>query len=173
MSIKPYIKICRFDHWVKKELGIKYYGRYVDDFVIIHPDKEYLKSLIPQLSNFLLSTLKLTLHPKKIYLQHYTKSVQFLGTIIKPNRIYIASRTKGNFYEAVEKQNIIARDHKPTKEEQKDFLSCMNSYLGIMKHYKTYNLRKRMINKNLSAWWWNYAFATGGLSRFVLKSKPR
>ena len=162
-----------FDHWVKKELGIKHYGRYVDDFVIIHPDKDYLKSLIPQLSNFLLSTLQLTLHPNKIYFQHYSKGVQFLGTIIKPNRIYIANRTKGNFYEAIEKQNIIARYHKPTKEEQKDFLSSMNSYLGIMKHYKTYNLRKRMINKNLSAWWWNYVYSTGGLSKFVLKSKPR
>ena len=77
------IYMNEFDHWVKKELGIKHYGRYVDDFVIIHPDKDYLKSLIPQLSNFLLSTLQLTLHPNKIYFQHYSKGVQFLGTIIK------------------------------------------------------------------------------------------
>ncbi|MBM3456340.1 MAG: hypothetical protein FJX80_14590, partial [Bacteroidetes bacterium] len=54
----------QFDAFIKKELGLKYYGRYVDDFVIVHPDKDYLKSLIPQLSNFLLSTLQLTLHPK-------------------------------------------------------------------------------------------------------------
>ena len=161
-----------FDHHIKHNLNIRYYGRYVDDFVIIHPDKEYLKNLIPQLSNFLLSTLQLTLHPKKIYLQHFSKGVQFLGTIIKPNRIYIASRTKGNFYEAIEKQNIIARQHKPTKEEQSNFLSSMNSYLGIMKHYKTYNLRKKMIYKNLSAWWWNYTFLSGGFAKFVLKSKP-
>lgn len=161
-----------FDHHIKHDLNIRFYGRYVDDFVIVHPDKEYLKSLIPVLSNFLLSTLQLSLHPKKIYLQHYTKGVQFLGTIIKPNRIYIANRTKGNFYEVIEKQNIIARDHKPTKEEQKGFLSSMNSYLGIMKHYKTYNLRKNMINKNLSAWWWNYVFLNGGYAKFALKSKP-
>ncbi len=161
-----------FDHHIKHDLNIRFYGRYVDDFVIINPDKDYLKSLIPHLSNFLLSTLKLTLHPKKIYLQHYSKGVQFLGTIIKPHRIYIANRTKGNFYNAIEKQSRIARDHKPSKEEQAAFLSSVNSYLGIMKHYKTYNLRKRMINKNLSAWWWNYAFSTGGLSKFVLKSKP-
>lgn len=40
-----------------------------------------------------------------------------------------------------EKQNRIARDHKPTKEEQEAFQSSMNSYLGIMKLYKTYKLR--------------------------------
>ena len=35
-----------FDHFVKSGLKIKYYGRYVDDFVVIHEDKEYIKSLI-------------------------------------------------------------------------------------------------------------------------------
>ncbi len=94
-----------------------------------------------------------------------------MGTVIKPNRIYIASRTKGNFYTAIEKQNKIARDHKPTKEEQAAFLSSMNSYLGIMKHYKTYNLRKKMLSKKLSGWWWNHVYLTGGISKFVMKIK--
>ena len=158
-----------FDHFVKHDLGIRYYGRYVDDFVIVHPDKEYLKSLIPTLSDFLLSTIQLTLHPKKIYLQHYTKGVKFLGAVIKPNRIYIAQRTKGNFFTSIEKQNKIIRDHKPDKEEMNNFLSCMNSYLGIMKHYKTYKIRKRFIKDRLSAWWWNLVIVKGGYQKFVLK----
>jgi len=68
-------------------------------------------------------------------------------------------------------QNDIARDHKPTREEQEAFLSSMNSYLGIMKHYKTYKLRKRMIFENLSGWWWNYFYLSGGIEKFVLKQK--
>jgi RNA-directed DNA polymerase len=111
----------QFDTFVTNELGIAYYGRYVDDFVIVHPNNEYLKHLIPQLSNFLFTSLHLTLHPKKIYLQHFSKGVKFLGTVIKPNRIYIANRTKGNFYNAIKKQNQIVRDHKPTKEEKQVF----------------------------------------------------
>jgi RNA-directed DNA polymerase len=86
-----------FDYFIKKELGIKYYGRYVDDFVVVHQDKEYFKSLLPVITDFLKSQLDLTLRPKKIFLQHYSKGVPFLGTVIKPNRIYIANRTKGNF----------------------------------------------------------------------------
>jgi len=162
----------QFDAFITKELELKYYGRYVDDFVIVHPDKDYLKSLIPQLSNFLLSTLQLTLHPKKIYLKHYSKGVKFLGTVIKPNRIYIANRTKGNFYNAIEKQNKIIQDHKPTKEEKAAFLSSMNSYLGIMKHYKSYKLRKRMIFKRLSGYWFNHVYLSGGIAKFVLKVRP-
>jgi retron-type reverse transcriptase len=160
-----------FDHFMKKELGIPYYGRYVDDFIIVHPDKEYLKSLLPTIADFLKNKLQLTLHPKKIYLQHYTKGVTFLGTVIKPNRIYIANRTKGNFYMAIQKQNEIVKQHKPDKEAQAIFLCSMNSYLGIMKHYKTYNLRKKMLFKNLSAWWWNYVYLSGGYAKFVLKNK--
>ena len=43
-----------FDHWVKKELHIKHYGRYVDDFVLIHESKDYLQSIISKLSDYLL-----------------------------------------------------------------------------------------------------------------------
>jgi len=137
----------------------------------VHEDKEYLRNFIPKLSEYLKSELQTTIHPKKIYLQHYSKGVKFLGTVILPNRIYIANRTKGNFYNAIEKQNQIARDHKPTKEEQQAFQSSMNSYLGIMKHYKSYKLRKEMIFKNLSAWWWNYVYLSGGICKFEMKRK--
>ncbi|HPW66504.1 MAG TPA: reverse transcriptase/maturase family protein [Salinivirgaceae bacterium] len=161
-----------FDHWVKKEMKIKYYGRYVDDFILIHQDKNYLLSIIPKISDFLFSTLKLTLHPQKIYLQHYSRGVKYLGAVIKPHRIYIANRTKGNFYNAIEKQNKIARERKPTKEEQRAFQSSMNSYLGIIKHYKSYKLRKNMIQKNLSCWWLNYFYLSGGIAKFEMVTKP-
>ena len=160
-----------FDHYMKKEIGIRYYGRYVDDFIIVHPDKEFLKSLIPQLSNFLLSTLQLTLHPKKIYLQHYTKGVKFLGTVIKPNRIYIANRTKGNFYKAIQKHNQVVLNSKPTKTEICSFLSSMNSYLGIMKHYRTYKLRRNMLLKHIHYWWWNHVNLTTEITKFVVKKR--
>jgi RNA-directed DNA polymerase len=162
-----------FDHFIKKELGIRYYGRYVDDFIIVHPNKEYLKSLIPVISNYLNDELKLKLHPKKIYLQYYAKGVKFLGTVIKPNRIYIANRTKGNFYTAIQKHNqVMEVRRKPNREDQNALLSSMNSYLGIIKHYKTYNLRKRMLNKHLNGYWWNHVYLSGGVAKFVLKTKP-
>jgi len=160
-----------FDHWVKRDLGITYYGRYVDDFVLVHSDKEFLKTRIALIRKYLDETLNLELHPNKIYLQHFSKGVQYLGAIIKPHRVYVANRTKGNFYEAIEKQNQIARNHKPAKEEQAIFLNSMNSYLGIMKHYKSYKFRKQMIFKNLSGWWLNYVYLSGGIAKFVMKRK--
>jgi len=159
------------DHFIKHKLKIRYYGRYVDDFVLVHEDNEYLKSIIPVIRSFLLNDLHLQLHPKKIILQHYQKGVKYLGAFIKPGRIYMANRTKGNFYNAIQKHNAVVRDHKPSKNEKDSFLSSMNSYLGIMKHYKTYTLRKNIISKYVSAWWWNYFHLSGGISKFSKRVK--
>lgn len=165
------IYMNEFDHWVKREFGIKYYGRYVDDFVLIHHSKEYLISCLRRIKTYLKDNPSLELHPNKIYLQHYSKGVKYLGAVIKPHRIYIANRTKGNFYTSIERHNQIVRNHTPTKEEQQAFQRSMNSYLGIMKHYKTYKLRKEIIFKNLSGWWWNYVYLSGGIAKWEMKTK--
>jgi hypothetical protein len=147
-----------FDHYIKHDLspsplsfgegqGVRFYGRYVDDFVIVHNDKEYLKSLIPNIHDFLLSTLQLTLHPRKIYLQPYQKGVKFWNKFIKEN------------------------NNKLSRVDLKLFLSSINSYLGIMKHYETYKLRKKMLLQNLSAYFWNYTYISGGYCKLVLKIK--
>lgn len=160
-----------FDHYVKRSLGIRYYGRYVDDFVLIHPNKQYLIRCISYIKDYLKDDLMLELHPKKVYLQHYSKGVKYLGAVILPHRIYLANRTKGNFYESIQKHSAVAKDHKPNSEERGAFLSSMNSYLGIARHYKTYKMRKRMLFNNLSGWWWNHAYITGGYAKFVLKNR--
>ena len=67
--------------------------------------------------------------------------------------------------------DIIARDHKPTGQEHERFLSSTNSYLGIMKHYRNYMMRRGMTFQSLSAWWWNYAHLTGGIGKFALKQR--
>lgn len=160
-----------FDHFIKHDLGVRYYGRYCDDFFLVHENKAYLKSLIPTIKTFLATELKLTLHPKKIYLQHCSKGVQLLGVVIKPHRKTCGRRVKGNFYEAIMRHNAVTKDHKPTKEEQAAFLCSMNSYLGLMKNYHTYNFRKKILIKHLSIWWWNLAYFSDGCSKLTLKQK--
>jgi RNA-directed DNA polymerase len=70
------------------------------------------------------------------------------------------------------KQNALVKERKPTRQQQTAFLSSMNAYLGLMKHYKTYRLRKKMVFKLLSGWWWNRVYLSGGVAKFVLKGKP-
>ena len=150
-----------FDKFVTKTLGVKYYGRYVDDFVLVHEDKDFLLSLIPKISRFLKENLFLTLHLKKIYFQHFSRGVKFIGAVVLPYRIYIANRTKGNCWHSISKYNEIVRDHYPSKEEVKAFQQSINSYFGFMCHYKTYNIRKKM-QRHFSAYWWNHVYMKKG-----------
>lgn len=166
-----------FDHFIKHKLGIRYYGRYVDDFVILHKDKKYLKKIISVSRNFLWEKLRLTLHPKKIYLQHYFKGVVFLGVFIRPYRIVAGKRMAGNFYWNIEKWNQLLLENiknQPIKKtlsqsQQKEIVSSINSYLGIVKHYSSYKLRKRMLTHNLSIYFWNYFYIFGNYDKIILR----
>jgi len=137
-----------FDHFVREKLGCKYYGRYVDDIVIVHRDGEYLKLLIPVIKKFLDEKLDLKLHPKKIYLQHFSKGARFLGVFIKPWRVYAGKRIKGNFYAKIKEWNeIMGGKTDLGKKEIERLVAGVNSYLGLMSHYQTLKLRKKMIDR--------------------------
>ena len=152
------IYLNELDHFVKEKLGIKYYGRYVDDIILIHKSKNYLIYCKERIRKFLSKELVLNLHPKKIYLQHFTKGVQFLGVFIKPYRIYAGRRIKKNFFLKIDNWNTLMDSAKGelTKEEKLLFRANINSYLGILKHYNTYSLRKKMIDIMLDNYFFNY-----------------
>ena len=160
-----------FDHYVKNNLGIRYYGRYVDDFILIHRDADYLKFLIPFIREYLSENLQLELHPNKIYFQSYEKGVKFLGAVIMPYRIYIANRTKANFYDAIKRQNILLKHNPLTYKQKINFLNSMNSYLGIMQHYKTYKMRKNMLFRYLDTAWWQHFYLVNNAKKIKM-SEP-
>lgn len=156
------------DHFIKHDLKIRYYGRYVDDFILISKNKQKLKKSIPIIRNFLKEKLKLTLHPKKIYFQHYSKGVEFLGALIKPYRKYVSSRIKNNFWELIEEINKKLERGELTTKRKKRILSQINSYLGGLRHCKTYNLREKYLGR-LNNDFWDY-FEKEKLLKISLRS---
>lgn len=136
----------RLDRFITEGLGFGWYGRYVDDFVLIHRDKEKLLWAKKRIDEFLQSELKLSLHPQKFYLQHYTKGVKFIGAVIKPRRIYIGNRSKSNLYQKI--YSLIPQMGKSVENVLSGiagFAARVNSYIGMMRHYNTYNLRTRIL----------------------------
>ncbi len=65
------------DKLIKHELGIEYYGRYMDDFYLIHPSKEYLKYCLEVITAYL-ETLDLTLNGKT-QIFPFKNGVSYLG----------------------------------------------------------------------------------------------
>lgn len=125
------------DKYVTRELGLKYYGRYVDDIVIICEDKERLLSSIRPIMEFADKTLHVTVNPRKIYFQHYRNGVLFIGTMLKRGRTYIGNRTKGNLH-----YKLSRYFGEVDAVKAGSLARVVNSYLGFMVHHDSYRIRK-------------------------------
>ena len=149
-----------FDHWVKTDLGIKYYGRYVDDMYFMHNDKDFLKQSIIKVQEKM-QTYGMLIHPKKIYLQHYTKGLEFLGRYIKPYRSYISNRTKNNFVKLIEKINktIVLEPKELTENGVLHYFLCrINSYWGLFIKANSYSFLKKAMLKLHTSFYTFYYF---------------
>ena len=66
------------DHYITEQLGINFYVRYMDDFILLHRDKEYLHKCKKRIVRFL-GKIKLEISPKKTNIFPITQSIKFLG----------------------------------------------------------------------------------------------
>jgi hypothetical protein len=66
----------KLDHAIKG-MGIKYYGRYMDDLYLIHADKEYLKYCLKQIAA-ICDELKITINMKKTRIVKLNHCIEFL-----------------------------------------------------------------------------------------------
>ena len=137
-------------------LGLLIHVRYADDFVDGHDDLEYLLWCIPLIKLFAKQELLLTIHPDKLYIQECHKGVSFIGGNIKPHRIYCGNRALSKFYNAL---NTKYADFDESKID--NYISSVNSYLGLIRHFKTYSIRKRYINKYTKPWRKNFTVGKG------------
>lgn len=131
------VYLNELDQFVTKTLNFHNYARYVDDFIIIHHDKNLLLSYIPCIKNFLKHKLSLELHPKKIVLQHVSKGIDFLGYFIKPTHILVRQkvvrRFKDKLYYCRDSDGLLSVDD----------ISMIQSYLGHFGHANSYKLRNK------------------------------
>lgn len=159
------IYMSSFDYYVKRELKFRHYGRYVDDFYLVDTDKNKLRAIIPELKEFLQANLGLNIHPRKIYLQHYRNGVLFTGGFIKAHRTYASNRVKDSLNKKLKELNT------QKALNPKDLQASVNSYLGIMKHFKSFNLRREIMMKQ--AWVFNYGYVQKCCSVFKLNKNKR
>ncbi len=139
------------DHFIRDTLGL-HFGRYVDDYVILDGSKERLLDAVPQIREHLMDTAGATLHPDKFYLQHYTKGVKFIGAVVKRDRIYIANRTVDNARRCIHGFNRSAKQEEFVEKNAEHFAASINSYLGIMKRYSSFNVRRKLVELIAPEW---------------------
>ena len=126
-----------FDQFVKRDILCRHYGRYVDDSDMIDPDRAWLLAQVPKVREFLADELGLELHMGKLHIQEIHGGVEFLGTYVKPYRDYVSNKTLERIKGRLQQTDL-------RNGEAANRTIC--SYLGILSHTASYNLRREIFD---------------------------
>lgn len=139
------------DHFIKQELNIKYYIRYMDDGLIIHENKEYLEYCLQKI-NEIIKKYNLKFNDKtKIY--SYKQGFEFLGFkyYIKNKKVIVKvkNQTKKRFKRKMKSLKQLVNEEKISYDI---YHQIQSSYLVHLKYGNTKKLIEEniLIEKNLN-----------------------
>jgi len=133
-----------FDHYIKQDLKIRYYGRYMDDFYIIVETKEKAREVLKNITEYL-KTLKLTLN-KKTNIFPLSHGIDFLGFhtyITSTGKIIkkVRRKSKINMKRRLKLFAKLLEKGKITLEKIEECYKCWRAHV---KHGNTYLLRQTL-----------------------------
>lgn len=146
-------------------------AQFVDDFVIVCDDKRVLLDAIPKIEAFLRERLHLRLHKDKRYLQPVSHGVLFVGTYIKPGRLYLSNRTIARITERSHGfRQMLESGGDVSAFDCQHIEQAANSYLGFYRGRRTYRYRRSMI-EDMGVRFWDYFFVKGHFDCIKYKTR--
>ena len=130
-----------FDQFIKRDIGCRHYGRYVDDSVQVDPDREWLIRQVPREREFLADELGLQLHMGKLHVQEIHRGIEFLGAFIKPYREYVSNKTLARMTKKI--REIDLRNEERAQR-------TISSYIGILSHTASRHITLDLMSKPLA-----------------------
>lgn len=104
----------KLDHFIKEELHAKFYLRYMDDFMIIHPDMEYLEHCRKQIEDKL-SAIKFEINPDKTRIYPLQEGIEFLGfkyKLTETGKVLMLVKPKNVKRERLKLRRLVAKSQK-------------------------------------------------------------
>ena len=134
------VYLHEMDKFVKHELGARFYVRYMDDAIIIHEDKAWLREAREQLEEFLRERLALELN-SKTNIFPIAQGVNFLGYRIWPTHRLLR---KSSAKRMKRKLKRFGRGYREGNIELDHINASIQSWLGHCRHADTYKLRCKL-----------------------------
>ena len=135
------VYLNELDYFVKHKLKAKYYLRYVDDFVILHKNKEILENYKKEIDNFL-KTIKLELHPDKSKIIPIGKGVSLLGYRVFYHHKLLRKSNLWKFQRKINEKIGLVQNNILTYDS---LLDSINGWFGYAMWANTYKLRTNVI----------------------------
>jgi len=135
------------DHLIKEKLKIKHYVRYMDDFTLIHPDKEYLNFCKDYLTNYL--TKNGLAFNKKTQLFPIKNGADFLGfhTYVTETGKIIRKIRRKSKQTMKRKLRFFQREYISGRMDLSKIKASIVSWIGHASYGNTYNLRRKALEK--------------------------
>jgi len=143
------VHLDKLDQFVKHVLKAKRYLRYVDDFVLVHQDRDQLAAWLVEIEAFLQRELQLRLKPD-IRLRPLKDGIDFLGYIVRPTHTFVRRRVVSHAratLAAWEQQHVSQTHMEATPEQYRAIRSVAASYVGHMKHADSQRLQMGIIKR--------------------------
>jgi RNA-directed DNA polymerase len=128
------------DHYIKEDLAVAAYVRYMDDMVIWHNDKTYLLAIRDKIKSFLEDKLLCRLKPEA--LNYCEKGLPFLGYFIFPNHIRLLQQSKQRF---IRKMNLIEKHYHNGNWSASHCKRKALPLLAFVQHADTIGFRKSVL----------------------------
>lgn len=131
------------DRLIKERLRIRYYSRYMDDCILIHHDKAYLKYCLGCMRSYVNKVLQLEFN-EKTQIFPLKNGVEYLGFhfyLSENGKVIrkLKTQAKKRYKSRLKKMKNDYRSGDMSFEEIKQ---ALNSYHGHLKHGHTYHLQR-------------------------------
>ncbi|EKU96983.1 Retron-type reverse transcriptase [Leptolyngbya sp. PCC 7375] len=133
-----------FDHFVKRQLKLKHYLRYVDDYAAFSEDRQELADARQAMEEFL-GTLRLKMHPIKSQLFETRYGANFVGFRVLPDRIRVRN---DNVRRARRRLKLLQRQYAAGEIDLEPLVQRLQSWEAHLKHGDTYRLRQRVFERH-------------------------
>ena len=113
------VHLDALDKHCRHQLHARYYGRYVDDFYLLHESPQWLNAARADIEAWLPATIGARLNPSKTILQPVDRGIDFVGQVLKPWHRTTRRRTVATALRRIETMPAA------------DVFTAGNSYLGL------------------------------------------
>lgn len=155
-DVAQYIELAvldDLDHFIKERLRVKFYARYMDDFVIITDGKEHAAEYRRAIEREL-DKIRLQLHPKKCRVVPARNGFKWLGfrLRVKPSGKILVTLSKDKIYHERRKLKKMVRLVKAGKLPRETAGISIQCWAAHATHGNNYNVIKKMYEYYQNLW---------------------
>ena len=135
----------RIDHYIKEQLKIRGYGRYMDDFYLIHESKEYLAECLKEIRR-MYAEIGIELNEKKTKIVRMSDEFKFLKvkTRLTDTGRVVMRPDRGTISRERRKLKALRRKLDEGQVTFEDVKQAFNSWKGHIKHFDSYRTTRNM-----------------------------